>query len=98
MKYYGITTDDVFKKVKRPGAMRLTDYENFIRDLVKSEVYFEDIEDTWKYCGDPDYLTPEDFNKVINLIHVDDVRKQPKITRQFSFSQQEQNIRRSVGQ
>ena len=46
--------------------MRLTDYENFIRDLVKTQVYFDDIEDTWKYWGSPEYLSPEDFNKIIS--------------------------------
>jgi hypothetical protein len=46
--------------------MKLIDYENFIRDLVKSEVYFEDIEDTWKFWGEAEYITVQDFNKMIN--------------------------------
>lgn len=46
--------------------MRLSDYENFIRELVKTPMYFDDIEDTWKYWGEPDYLSQQDFNKIMN--------------------------------
>lgn len=58
MKYYELNTDEIFKKCKKPGRMRLTDYENFIRDLVKTDVYFDDLDDTWKYWGAPEYLSP----------------------------------------
>jgi hypothetical protein len=37
--------------------MRLTEYEDFIRGLIKTEIYFDDIEDTWKYMEEPEYLT-----------------------------------------
>lgn len=43
MKFYELSTEDVFKKCRKQGTMKLRDYEDFIKDLVKSEVYFDDI-------------------------------------------------------
>lgn len=57
IRFYNVVPEDVFKKCRKPGVMRLSDYENFIRELVKTPMYFDDIEDTWKYWGEPDYLS-----------------------------------------
>ena len=47
--------------------MRLTDYENFVKDTLEVEIYFDDIEETWKCVGEPDYLTQDDFNNMIKI-------------------------------
>ena len=46
-----ITTNDIFKKCRRKNQMKLTDFENFLKDICNVDIYFEDIEECWKYWG-----------------------------------------------
>lgn len=80
MKFDNLTSEDIFKKCRKPGTMRLTDYENFVKDIIKSEVYFDDIEDTWKFWGSPDYITIDEFNKMFNAssFETNQYKKQPE--------------------
>lgn len=36
MKFDNKTTEDVFRKCRKPNSMRLTEFENFVRDTVKA--------------------------------------------------------------
>lgn len=102
MRFYNKTVQEVFSKCRKPGTMKLSEYQNFIRDMIKTEVYFDDIEDTWKYWGEPEYLTPQDFKKILNDQSINDPRdrRPPKIPlkKQFSFAAQQETIRQSTGQ
>ena len=46
-----MSTNDIFKKSRKNNQMRLTDFENFIKELCKVDIYFEDIEECWKFWG-----------------------------------------------
>ena len=58
--------------------MKLTDYENFVKSTLKVDIYFDDIEDTWKSFGDVDYLEPKDLEEIL-------ITKKTGLTRKISF-------------
>lgn len=45
--------------------MRLSDFEEVIRKLVEVEVYYSDLQPIWIHWGQPEYLTEEDFDNIL---------------------------------
>lgn len=92
---------DIFKKCKTKDIMNLTDYENFIKSSLEVEVYFDDIEDTWKHLGEPNYLTLDDFEGLMKNKRIIGEHRPPRLQNQFSFARErtedKEDIRQSTG-